>query len=257
MKIIKSIAKKIIFWFIRLFPHYECPCCANPFFRPARGPWTELEGVVDVERYRCMDPDVLCPYCKSLPRHRILMNYFDEHPEIIKNKSILYFAYEKSARRWMNRNNISCTTADLYKKADLKLDIQDTKLQDESWDIVIANHVLEHVPDYKKALYEMQRIMKKDGIFIVSFPIDESYETVTPENPRYSELSTQEIIALYGQDDHRRLFGKDSKELLENCGFDVEVISGDKVDKKYLPIKGPCNYDVNYLFLCRKRTVHE
>ena len=73
--------------------------------------------------------------------------------------------------KWFRRNKIKVTTADLYdKRADLKLDITKIDLPDESYDMVIANHVLEHVSSYEAALSELRRILKPDGTMIVSFP---------------------------------------------------------------------------------------
>lgn len=83
---------------------------------------------------------------------------------------ILYFASEVCMMRWMKRHQISFTTADLYQKADLKVDIQNTGLPDQSWDIIICNHVLEHVEDFRKALKELFRILKPGGHLICSFP---------------------------------------------------------------------------------------
>ncbi len=81
-------------------------------------------------------------------------------------------------RKWFRRKGISVTTADLYTDADMKLDIENTGLADGTWDWIICNHVLEHVNDYQKALNELRRILKPDGRLIISFPIDESLETV-------------------------------------------------------------------------------
>ena len=69
----------------------------------------------------------------------------EAHIEKLRGKRILHFAQEGGLRSWMSRNGISATTADLHSPADLQLDIEDTQLPDESYDVVICNHVLEHV----------------------------------------------------------------------------------------------------------------
>jgi ubiquinone/menaquinone biosynthesis C-methylase UbiE len=78
----------------------------------------------------------------------------------------------------MDRNDIHVTTADLNQPADLKLDIEETGLENGSYDIIICNHVLEHVDDFRKALKEMYRILTPGGSFICSFPTEAKGITV-------------------------------------------------------------------------------
>lgn len=84
---------------------------------------------------------------------------------------------------WMGRNGISCVTADLYNDADLKLDIQATGLADESFDVIVCNHVLEHVDNCRIALRELHRLLHPGGSLICSFPIDTDVELLD-EDPR-------------------------------------------------------------------------
>ena len=62
-------------------------------------------------------------------------------------------------KRWFKRKEISVTSADLFHSADLKLDIEHIDQPDASWDLIFCNHVLEHVPDCKKALGELRRFL--------------------------------------------------------------------------------------------------
>ena len=151
---------------------------------------------------------------------------------------------------WMKRNYISCTTADLYAFADLKLDIQDTRLSDESWDVVICNHVLEHVEDFRKALKELHRIIKPHGFLICSFPMDPKIEILDEAE---GEISEAEQIQRFGQVTHRRVFGMKPEQLLIEAGFTVERISGEDYPDEILPVVGPADYDMNCLFKCGKK----
>ena len=226
-----------------------CPCCGmnvkdyipadylNPeFFNP--------------ERYEHTRQDVICPVCKALPRHRILASWFENHKEMFEGNSILYFAPEYSMMRWFKRNHISIVTADLFSDADLKLDIQSTGLPDESYDIIICNHVLEHVDDFRKALKEMFRILRSEGTFICSFPMDPKVELVDEDSAVESD---KERFERFGQADHQRVFGMNADSLLYDAGFEVEVITGEEFPEAILPVVGPADYDMNILFRCVKR----
>lgn len=142
----------------------------------------------------------------------------DEHQKIIQGKKVLYLAPEYSMMLWMNQNRMSCTTADLYNTADLRLDIQATGLSDESFDVVFCNHVLEHVDDFRVALNEIYRILKPGGSYICSFPMDMNVDTVN-EDP---EIRTDEVrYKRFGQNDHKRVFGLNANALLKEAGFTV------------------------------------
>ena len=146
---------------------------------------------------------------------------------------------------------MTCTTADLYKEADLKLDIQATGLADESYDIIICNHVLEHVDDFRLALKEMYRVLRNGGSFICSFPMDPKVELLD-EDP--SVKTEEERLKRYGQNDHKRVFGMKADQLLSEAGFTVEIINGTEYPDEIMPVVGPADYDMNILFRCVKPT---
>ena len=100
----------------------------------------------------------------------------------------------------------------------------------------------------KKALRELYRILKPGGKPICSFPIDEGYETLIED----SDADGGERIARFGQIDHLRVFGRDSEQILNMAGFKVSRIEGVESDESIMPVIGPADYDVNYLFLCEK-----
>lgn len=150
---------------------------------------------------------------------------------------------------WMKRNRVKCTTADLFHKADLALDIQKTGLPDGSYDLVIANHVLEHVDDFRAALKEIGRILRPGGLFICSFPMDPKVDTLDEDE----SIKTDEMrYERYGQVDHRRVFGLKAGRLLAEAGFSVKAIKGGDCPKEILPVVGPADYDINQLFCCKK-----
>jgi len=231
---------------------FFCPCCGTYLRDFADGHYTMQTDMYNTERYRGIDQRVICPICQALPRHRILVSWFNNNIEKLIGQKILYFAPETSVMMWLSSHNISCTTADLYNIADLTLNIEETGLADEAYDIIVCNHVLEHVSDYKKALKELYRITKSDGLVIISFPVDLTLDTVY-EDP--SVVSEKDCLRCFGQKDHRRVFGRDSGKILEAMGFSVSEISGeaDDVDKRIKPVIGPADYDYNVLWCLTKK----
>ncbi len=227
-----------------------CPCCGLRCRSFNGDNYLDNPSRFNPERYKHTRQDVLCPMCRALPRHRILALWCAEHIEKLKSSKILYFAPEYSMIQWMDRNGISYTTADLYAEADLRLDIQETGLPDESYDVIIANHVLEHVDDFRKALREMRRILREDGVFICSFPMDQNVELLDEEA---EPLSESERIKRFGQNDHKRVFGMEADKLLSEATFVVQVIDGADYPDEILPVIGPADYDINRLFCCIKK----
>ena len=235
------------FWGDRL-PCY-CPCCDTRLRGFINGGYDTWKDFFNPERYVLQDQEVICPVCGSLPRHRILVSWMQEHEGLFRGKEILHFAQEKCIHMWLDRNHLTCTTADLYQPADLKLDIEDTGLQDGAYDVIICNHVLEHVSDFRKALTELYRILRPDGMILLSFPVDERLETVWEDESIRTEEGRREH---FGQNDHRRVFGRDSAALLESFGFAAEEIRGEDYDSSIKPVIGPADYDYNVLWKLRK-----
>ena len=193
--------------------------------------------------YRNVVPD--WQESSSLPRHRILVEWLGKHVDQVRDKRILHFAQEEQVKKWFDDNGIEYRTADLYKPADLKINIEDTGLDDDSYDVIICNHVIEHVDDYIKALKELRRIVSSNGMVIISFPVDLSYVHVVED---LSVTEKEDMVLKFGQADHKRVFGRDSRNILESVGFKVVDISGDDCSNIIKPVIGPADYDYNKLW---------
>jgi len=227
---------------------YYCPCCNKrmPSFYD-HGFAADSERF-NPEAFKGINQNVYCPLCDSAPRQRIIASYLNDNKDLLKGRNLL-FAPELSIMLWLRHNNLKVTTADLYdRKADLKLDITNIDLPDESYDVIFCNHVLEHVNDYKKTLKELRRILAPNGTLIISFPIDDRYDLVCEDVADTPE----ERKKLYGQHDHVRIFGKNSERILEEAGFNVKTIDTSVMDKSIVPITGPAYYDSNRIFVCSK-----
>ena len=228
---------------------YYCPCCRRSLAGFADMKYYDDHERYDPARFKKQRQDVICPFCYSAPRQRILADWAEDNTELLRRSKVLYFAPEYSMMKWFDRNRIKVTTADLYdKNTDLKLDITKIDLPDSSYDMVIANHVIEHVSSYADAISELRRILKPDGVMIISFPIDPELDTVCEQEAN----TVEDRIRLYGQHDHVRVFGNDSKELISSFGFDVDAIDISGIPDKYLPVTGPADYDSNLIFICRR-----
>lgn len=199
----------------------ECPVCENTFqkFLPY--------GVKGGENR-------LCPTCLSLERHRMIWHYLQHETEFFtKQYKMLHFAPEQCfLKRFKALKNLDYTTADLVSPiADLHCDIQDIPLEDNSFDIVFCNHVLEHVPDDHKAMKELYRVLKPGGFGILQVPQNMEFEH-TYEDSSITSQKEREIH--FGQYDHLRLYGKDYASELEEAGFIVEEINYvEKVGEEY------------------------
>jgi predicted SAM-dependent methyltransferase len=226
-----------------------CPCCGSHFGRFMDFNITGIDHETYVKDWEAWYLNKICPKCSSLPRHRIVCKHFEKMHFDFKNSNILMFASDP-IKNWFKRNKFKYKTADKYdERADLKVDIQNTGFSDESWDLIICNHVLEHVLDYKEALHELMRILKKDGILELTVPIDKNLQTV---HENASVMSMKEKIKKFGQQEHLREFGNDFEKILSDFGFLVEVVDGDKLSDKIVGKIGPWRCDDNRIYICRK-----
>lgn len=232
-----------------ILPYY-CPCCDTYLNEFIGLDYSRRTDLYNPDRYMKTDQKVICPVCSSLPRHRILVSYFEKHMEIVRNKSILHFAPEKSVSSWIHRNNIVAISADLKNSADLSIDVMDTGLRDASFDVIIINHVIEHVADFRKALKELYRVVKPGGSVFISFPVDMNLETVYEDE---NITSGYKRMKHFGQFDHHRVFGRDSVTILVDFGFEAEEIKGEEYDDRIKPVVGPADYDYNVVWKLEKK----
>ncbi|WP_165848466.1 class I SAM-dependent methyltransferase [Mesorhizobium delmotii] len=151
-----------------------------------------------------------------MERHRLQRLYLDENPSLIEGKDVLHFAPESFARLYISERALSYIGGDLNPApGDVFVNIEAMHFPDDSFDLVICNHVLEHVDD-KKALAELRRVLRPSGTLLLMFPIIEGWAT-TYENP--DVLTPQARLAHFGQEDHVRYFGADVRDRIRTAGF--------------------------------------
>ena len=111
-------------------------------------------------------------------------------------------------------------TADLESPlADQHFDVQNIPLPSDSIDVIICNHLLEHVENDRLAMQELHRVMKPGGWGIFLVPEDRERETTFEDD---SIVDAKERTRLFGQYDHRRIYGRDYDDRLREAGFEVE-----------------------------------
>ena len=165
--------------------------------------------------------NALCPDSLSLERHRLMWLYLNEKTNFFTaDLKVLHIAPEICfLDKFKAMKNLDYTTADLESPlADVKMDVHDIPFNENSFDVVFCNHVMEHVDDDIKAMSEIYRVMKPRGWAIIQSPQDYSREA-TLEDPSITDPKERERI--YWQSDHVRLYGLDYGRRLEKAGFKV------------------------------------
>lgn len=208
--------------------NFECPYCHSAFSRfiPYVNQY-DISVTADIVSGQSIDA-YSCPRCLSHDRERSLYFFFQEKENSLKGKRVLHFAPEDNLFSF-----ISSAACDEYICADLdpktyahlpgklkKLDITNIDYPDESFDIVICNHIMEHIPDDLRAMSEVFRVLKKSGMAVLMVPIGAALKD-TYEDP--SKVTEEERAEAFGQLDHVRVYEEKSYiKRLEKAGFDVK-----------------------------------
>lgn len=214
----------------------SCPVCGNSYrkFLP----------------YGRINPrqNALCPGCLSLERHRLIWVYLKEKSNFFNSKlKVLHIAPEACfINRFEKLHGEGYITADIESPlAKVKMDIHQIPFEQNTFDVVLCNHVLEHVNDDIQAMKEIYRVLKPGGFSILQVPFfnpvpDKTFEDPTITDPRAREKA-------FGQDDHVRKFGHDYPQRLELAGLTavadpfVNELSQD-VRNKFGLVKGEIIY---------------
>jgi len=174
--------------------------------------------------YENQRENVLSPSTLSLERHRLLWLYLkNETGFFTEDLKVLHFAPEQAFyKRFRKLKNLNYTSTDLNSPlADVKADICDLPFKGDSYDFILCNHVLEHIPDDTQAMKELYRILKPGGTAILQIPQNLNLEKTFEDN---SITSRRERARIFGQYDHVRIYGRDYFDKLRSIGFKVEEV---------------------------------
>jgi len=176
--------------------------------------------------------NVGCYKCGSEDRERLIYVYLKEKLGLFngdKGLAVLHVAPEKNLSKKLLEFGFSdyvCgdlfTEGYRYPAHVRNLSILDIPFPDNYFDLIICNHVLEHIPDDLSAMRELNRVLKKGGQAILQVPISRNTR-VTFEDFRIR--GPQERKRVFGQSDHVRIYGQDYVDRLARSGFDVQRIN--------------------------------
>lgn len=195
--------------------------------------------------------NAMSPGTNSLERHRLLYLYLKISTNFFtKQLKVLHIAPEQCFHyRFKQLSNLEVTSGDIESPlADLHFDLHQIPLDENKFDVIFCNHVLEHVNNDITCLNELYRVMKPGGWGIFQVPFVNGIKK-TIEDPSITDPEERERKFL--QYDHVRLYGEDYPERLESVGFRVEtVILGKTLEQRDVNRYGIP--EVEPLFICHK-----
>ena len=171
--------------------------------------------------------NALCPHCLALERHRLLWLYLERETTLKEAlPELLHIAPEVCLMRHLKPLYKGAKehyrTADLESPlADLHFDIQQIPIEENRFDVVICNHLMEHVEDDRLAMRELHRILRPGGWGVLLSPVELDRATTYEDD---SITDPEERTRIFGQYDHRRIYGNDFADRLREAGFEVEDI---------------------------------
>lgn len=200
---------------------HECNICSN-----------KLSAFVNLN-----SNDLLCPFCGSLSRNRRLWQLLNQRQDLKGN--ILHFSPSRSLYRKLKKNQeINYSSSDFENEfiADYQFDVTDINQENEKFDIIICFHILEHIVNDQKAICELYRVLKPEGVIYIQTPFKEG--DIYEDN---SIVLPEDRTKHFGQHDHVRIYSVEGlKNRLKNNGFKVQEKVFDKQDNDlYLGFKSP------------------
>jgi SAM-dependent methyltransferase len=202
----------------------ECPVCGMHF-----------REFLPFERNGETHRNVLCPKCNSIGSFRFMEMFLRSVEKFYEpGRRVLHVAPERCfIEKFESVFGDGYVTADLSSKlAKVQVNVEEMPFPDGYFDVVLCNHVLEHVGDDRRAMREIARVLRPGGWAMLQVPIDKALER-TYEDP--SITSPAERMRHFGQSDHLRKHGRDYPDRLREAGFRVEEVRfADALDEEQI-----------------------
>jgi predicted SAM-dependent methyltransferase len=185
-----------------------CPCCGGSFraFRPRDG-----------------RPEARCPRCNSYERHRVLWMWLRDRGGLGSEPlDVLHVAPEPVLEERLRAlPGVRYTAGSLFPTGDqVRVDLTDVPFPEGSFDVVMCNHVFDEIPDDRRALSEIHRVLRPGGRLITQTPVDKD-RAQTYEDPSLPPARRREVFQTA---DDVRIYGRDFRDRLADAGFEVQVV---------------------------------
>ena len=220
--------------------NYQCPICkykAKRFINYGK-------DNAAIKKYNIIGmgfrKNAICPNCYSKDRERMVYLYLIklfEKKLISIDSKIIHFSPESSLERNFLRKKFSnYITADIVDgPCDHKIDLQNFNFDKKGFDLVICNHVLEHIESDDISLKNIYSLLNPKGFAILQVPMSDEIDV---DYKKENIQTEEERIENYGQFDHVRIYAKKNYiNKIENTGFSVDIDTM-KDEKKILPMYG-------------------
>lgn len=227
----------------------HCPVCDRGFarFRDMHASYSLRGATVNHDTANCY-----CPACGSNIRHRLLAQAYPAwSAQLPTRPRLLHFAPEPGLAAFFRGRGVDYVAADLEAQPGTttrKLDMTAIDLPDQSFDAVIAVHVLEHIERDRAAMSELHRILRPGGMAFIQVP---TYGDLTYEDPTLDAAGRERMFGIAG---HVRMYGTDIASRLDAAGFSTVTLSLDDVAGNYIDrsVRSPHVDSSRYVFVCRK-----
>jgi len=167
-----------------------------------------------------------CPNCRSNQRTRLLYLFFQHRTTLYHDPvRLLHLSPKKKLGRiFSGCENIEYTCGALapqrFAEFDaVAVDVRKIPFPENRFDVLICNHILEHVPEDRIAIQELYRVLRPGGFGVLQVPLAVDLPRTLEDPSVQSERARKRE---YGQKDHVRLYGQDFFRRLEEAGFRVE-----------------------------------
>ncbi len=187
-------------------------------------PWPDIFFDFPGYEFEMSNKYAICPKCRSHDRERLCRLYIENETDLVHaDKKVLHIAPEPNLRKWLSGNTkLQYVCGDLFPRDDqtVELDATNINYSDNSFDVIICSHVLEHIPDDLKAMQELYRVLKVGGWGVLQVPISISIDKTYED---FSVTTPEERKRVFGQADHVRIYARDYVDRLKAAGFTVKT----------------------------------